>query len=150
VHLTLLHIDKLEQFKVKASYHFWAPWIGPKTRVDDLVFNSEYRKCHMIQEKDEDELLNHPNYSDEDLLNMMNFAQVGTCRFELKLQLISPGQTTKHCCGNMCDSRCFLKCFPVCPPLETLLRKQNLMRKQKCFLANSETFDVSLYVSYVS
>ena len=39
----------------------------------------------------------------------------------------------KHCCGNICDSRCFLKCFPVCPPLETLLRKQNLLpEKQKC------------------
>ena len=114
---------------MKASYHFWAPWIGPKTRADDLVFNSEYRKCHMIQENDEDELLNHPNYSEEDLLDMMNFSQVGTCRFGLKLQLISPEQTIgnivvetcvildvssnvslfahpwKHCCGNKI-------CFP--------------------------------------
>ena len=55
-----------------------------------------------------------------------------------------PGQTRKHCCGNICDSRCFLKCFPVCPPVETLLRKQNLLPgKQKCFLSNSETFHVS-------
>ena len=62
--------------------------------------------------------------------------------------LLSPGQTRKHCCGNICDSRCFLKCFPVCPPMETLLRKQNLLpEKQKCFLANSETFDVSLCFS---
>ena len=22
---------------------------------------------------------------------------------------LSPGQTRKHCCGNICDSRCFLK-----------------------------------------
>ena len=58
-------------------------------------------------------------------------------------------QTSKHCCGNtICDSRCFLKCFPVCPPVETLLRKQNLLpEKQNCFLANSETFDVSLCFS---
>jgi hypothetical protein len=36
----------------------------------------------------------------------------------------------------------------VCPPVETLLRKQNLLpKKQKCFLANSETFDVSLCFS---
>jgi hypothetical protein len=51
---------------------------------------------------------------------------------------------------NICDSRCFLKCFPVCQPVETLLRKQNLLpeaEKQKCFLANSETFDVFLCFS---
>jgi hypothetical protein len=63
-------------------------------------------------------------------------------------RVLSPGQTRKHCCGNICDSRCFLKCFPVCPPVETLLRKQNLLpEKQKCFLANSETLMFS-YVSY--
>jgi hypothetical protein len=62
--------------------------------------------------------------------------------------LLSPGQTRKHCCGNICDSRCFLKCFPVCPHMETLLRKQNLLPEiQRCFLANSETFDVSLCFS---
>ena len=45
---------------------------------------------------------------------------------------------------HLSDSRCFLKCFPVCPPVETLVWKQNLLpEKQKCFLANSETFDVS-------
>ena len=34
------------------------------------------------------------------------------------------------------------------PCMETLLRKQNLLpEKQKCFLANSETFDVSLCFS---
>jgi hypothetical protein len=39
----------------------------------------------------------------------------------------------------------------VCPPVETLLRKQNLLpEKQKCFLANSETFDVSLFLTNVS
>jgi hypothetical protein len=60
----------------------------------------------------------------------------------------SPGQTRKHCCGNICDSQCFHKCFPVCPPVETLLRKQNLLpEKQKRFLVNSETFDVSLCFS---
>jgi hypothetical protein len=36
----------------------------------------------------------------------------------------------------------------VSPPVETLLRKQNLLpEKQKCFPANSETFDVSLCFS---
>ena len=57
---------------------------------------------------------------------------------------LSPEQTRKHCCGNICDSRCFLKCFPACPPVETLLRKQNLLLgKQKCFQSNSGTFHVS-------
>ena len=71
------------------------------------------------------------------------------CMKPFILQLLSPEQTRKHCCGNICDSRCFLKCFPVCPPVETLLRKQNqlLPEKQKCFLPNSETFDVSLCFS---
>jgi hypothetical protein len=88
MHLTLLiYIDKLEQFKVKASYIFWAQWIGPKTRADDLVFNNECRKCHIIQENDQHELLNHPNYSEEDLLDMMSFSQVGTCLFVVKLHL---------------------------------------------------------------
>jgi hypothetical protein len=59
---------------VKASYNFWAPWTGLKTRADDLVFNSKYRKCHIIRENNEDELLNHPNYLEEDLLHMMNFS----------------------------------------------------------------------------
>ena len=54
---------------------------------------------------------------------------------------LSPGQTRKHCCGNICDSRCFLKCFHVCPPVETTLPKQNLL------LPNAETFDVSLCFS---
>jgi hypothetical protein len=75
---------------------------------------------------------------------------IATARYfpERCIQELSPGQTRKHCCGNICDSRCFLICFPVCPPVETLLRKQNLLpEKQNYFLANSETFDVSLCFS---
>ena len=50
----------------------------------------------------------------------------------------------QHCCGNICDSWCFLDCFVVCPPVETLLWKQFLLPgKHKCFIPNSETFDVS-------
>jgi hypothetical protein len=76
-------------------------------------------------------------------------ATIGAYIRKSETQGLSPGQTRKHCCGkNICDSRGFLKCFPVCPPVETLLRKQNLLpEKQKCFLANSETFDLS-YVSH--
>jgi hypothetical protein len=58
---------------------------------------------------------------------------------------LSPGQTRKHCCRNICDSQCFLECFPIFPPMETLLQKQILLPgKQECFLSSSETFDVSL------
>ena len=39
----------------------------------------------------------------------------------------------------------FPQMLPCLPTLETLLRKQNILpEKQKCFLQNSETFDVSL------
>jgi hypothetical protein len=62
---------------VKASYGFWAPWIGMKTRKGDSVYNTEYRKCHKIPDTNQSlEQLISPNYSEEDLLDMMNFAQV--------------------------------------------------------------------------
>jgi predicted metal-binding membrane protein len=42
----------------------------------------------------------------------------------------------------------FPQMFPCLPPMETLLRKQNLLpEKQKCFLENSETFYISLCFS---
>ena len=61
---------------MKASYDFWAPWIGPRTRRNDVVFNTEYRKCHQITLQDVSDTSNLPGYSEEDLLDMMNFAQV--------------------------------------------------------------------------
>lgn len=33
-------------FVVVPSYNNWAPWIGPKTRRDDTVFNTEHEKFH--------------------------------------------------------------------------------------------------------
>jgi hypothetical protein len=42
----------------------------------------------------------------------------------------------------------FPQMFPCLPTMETLLRKQNFLpEKQKCFLANSETFVVCLCFS---
>ena len=61
---------------VKPTYHFWAPWIGTNTRANDLVFNTEYKKCHKITEQDVSDPSSLPSYSEEDLLDMMNFAQV--------------------------------------------------------------------------
>ncbi|KAL0153691.1 hypothetical protein M9458_050999, partial [Cirrhinus mrigala] len=33
-------------FVVVSCYNNWAPWIGPKTRRDDIVFNTEHEKFH--------------------------------------------------------------------------------------------------------
>ncbi|RXN06671.1 HMG domain-containing 3 isoform X2 [Labeo rohita] len=33
-------------FVVVPCYNNWAPWIGPKTRRDDIVFNTEHEKFH--------------------------------------------------------------------------------------------------------
>ena len=40
------------------------------------MLNTEYRKCHHITEQDITDPQNLPSYSEEDLLDMMNFAQV--------------------------------------------------------------------------
>ena len=72
----LLYKGNLGNFMLKPTYHFWAQWIGTNTRVNDLVFNTEYRKCHKITEQDISDPSNLLSYSEEDLLDMMNFAQV--------------------------------------------------------------------------
>ena len=61
---------------VKQTYHFWARWIGTNTRVNNLVFNTEYRKCYKITEQDVSDPSRLPSYSEQDLLDMMNFVQV--------------------------------------------------------------------------
>ncbi|XP_052435978.1 uncharacterized protein LOC127975954 [Carassius gibelio] len=33
-------------FAVKPTYHFWAPWIGKRTRRSDNVLNTEFEKVH--------------------------------------------------------------------------------------------------------
>jgi hypothetical protein len=65
----------LSSFNVKPR-DFWAPWIGPHTRKEDAVLNTEYRKWHHITEQDITDPKKLPSYSEEDLLDMMNFAQV--------------------------------------------------------------------------
>ena len=44
---------------------------------------------------------------------------------------ISPGQTRKHCCENICDSRCFLKCFSCLPTRGNIVAETKLA----CWLA---------------
>lgn len=38
--------------KVEPSYQYWAPWIGEGSRRENLVFNTEYRKCPASHETD--------------------------------------------------------------------------------------------------
>ena len=77
-------------FSVKPSYSFWAPWIGRYTRRSSIAFNTEYRKCvgggsasheganlkkHDVQEEESE---GDPKLSEEDLVEMMDFADVRT------------------------------------------------------------------------
>ncbi|XP_067285677.1 uncharacterized protein [Pseudorasbora parva] len=41
-------------FLVSPSYHYWAPWIGPNTRREDTVLNTEYAKMHAPRPATED------------------------------------------------------------------------------------------------
>lgn len=36
------------------SYNYWAPWIGPNTRKEDTVLNTEYAKMHAPRPATED------------------------------------------------------------------------------------------------
>lgn len=52
-----------------------------------------------------------------------------------------PGWTMKHCCGNIWEFWCVLECSCAWPPMEILLRKQNLVPvRQKCSSVSFETF----------
>ncbi|KAL0152812.1 hypothetical protein M9458_051882 [Cirrhinus mrigala] len=42
----LLPCGRKNPFVVLPCYNNWAPWIGPKTRRDDIVFNTEHEKFH--------------------------------------------------------------------------------------------------------
>ena len=74
-------LDKPKCFNVKASYDFWAPRIGPKSQAHGLVYNTEYRKYHRTLEDNRitQEVLGEHTYSEEDQLDMMNFAHVSIC-----------------------------------------------------------------------
>ncbi|XP_058614543.1 uncharacterized protein LOC131529049 [Onychostoma macrolepis] len=41
-------------FLVSPSYNYWAPWIGPNTRKEDTVLNTEYAKMHAPRPATED------------------------------------------------------------------------------------------------
>lgn len=71
------------------SYTFWAPWIGRFTRRGCMVYNTEYRKCtgggSASQEEKEtnepgEDYGNDQRLSEEDLIKMMEFAEVRKLR----------------------------------------------------------------------
>ncbi len=80
-------------YTVQPSYTFWAPWIGRHTRIGDVVFNTEHRKCSRLSsgtgdvdnEIDAKEDLLQSAVSEEELVEMMQFAQVGTLKIVFKL-----------------------------------------------------------------
>nr|XP_021331329.1 uncharacterized protein LOC108183900 isoform X2 [Danio rerio] len=39
---------KENPFKISPSYHYWSPWIGPKTRGSTMVLNTENAKVHSL------------------------------------------------------------------------------------------------------
>ena len=98
-------LGNLGSFMVKPSYHFWAQWIGLCTRKDNLVFNTEYRKCHKITEQGVSDPSNLPNYSEEDLPCMMNFAHFADERsmFTLKIFVCELCLLRKYI-YNLCNS----------------------------------------------
>ncbi|XP_077093870.1 uncharacterized protein LOC143745627 [Siphateles boraxobius] len=64
-------------FKVLPSYHFWAPWIGHKTRSSNEVLNTEFEKIktakvseesqvyHVTEDRLMEELMNQKDASPE-------------------------------------------------------------------------------------
>ena len=70
-------------FTVKPSYTFWAPWIGRLSRRGNMVINTEHRKCNRIptgtqaeKEIGDGDTIVENNLSEEELIEMMHFAQV--------------------------------------------------------------------------
>ena len=78
---------------MKPSYSFYAPWIGQSTRRGNVVYNKEHRKCtrlpheHDVADKTEqndEKFLIENTPSEEELIEMMHFAQVGKMRCQAR------------------------------------------------------------------
>ena len=91
-HTSLYSDPSKNPYTVKPSYSFWAPWIGPNCRRSGLVYNTEHRKCHRSalhdlgtdtsDEIEEKQAALQTTPSEEDLLEMMHFAQVTLCNIQ--------------------------------------------------------------------
>ncbi|XP_062600986.1 uncharacterized protein LOC134262628 [Saccostrea cucullata] len=49
--------DLAKQDEVIPNYGFWSPWIGKYTRKDDVVYNTEFKKCPPYAHDDIDECI---------------------------------------------------------------------------------------------
>ncbi len=56
---------------VQPSYGFWAPWIGEKSHLGDLVYNTEFKKCP----QQSDDQINEP-VSEETLQDLLKNEKV--------------------------------------------------------------------------
>lgn len=48
--------QKNNPFCVTPSYNFWAPWIGSKTRIANVVLNTEFEKVHKAKTAERTEI----------------------------------------------------------------------------------------------
>nr|XP_055064926.1 uncharacterized protein LOC129447284 [Misgurnus anguillicaudatus] len=98
--------DNQNPFKVLPSYHFWAPWIGHKTRSSNVVLNTEFEKIkaakvseesqvyHVTEDRLMEELMNQKVDVVRKLCNECGLDTVGS-KLDLILRLRSEMQT-KH------------------------------------------------------
>ncbi|XP_039602222.1 LOW QUALITY PROTEIN: uncharacterized protein LOC120524435 [Polypterus senegalus] len=64
-------------FVILPSYHQWAPWIGPQTRANHIVANTEYAKVHVSNKcQDEGDI----DITEERLTNEVMNLKVNTIR----------------------------------------------------------------------
>ena len=70
---------KANPFQVHPSYHQWAPYIGPQTRKNRLLYNTEYLKVHHTEPEDHEpipeEIITHL-LADEKLDTVKRFCRI--------------------------------------------------------------------------
>ncbi len=70
-------------FKLSPSYHRWAPYIGPQTRNDRLLYNTEYMKLRNVDTQD------HNPIPEEIIVHLLADEKVDTVRRFCRLLGIS-------------------------------------------------------------
>lgn len=63
-----MHIGFKNPYEVTPSYSYWAPWMGKQVRSNDVVLNTEHRKCHKVEDAEE---LGHLEVSEERLIELL-------------------------------------------------------------------------------
>ena len=77
---TLLTIAPNNPYSVKPTYTFWSPWIGHDVRTGNKLFNTEHRKCHRIQDKEE---IGHLEVSEDRLVELLHGTKVKQVKLTL-------------------------------------------------------------------